>query len=98
MEPATFRNRTAIVVYLPTLLLALSQGMLVTIIPLFAADFGVTDTLIGLLVSSVAIGTLLMDVPAGALLQKLGMRRAMLIGFRHGRGDHVVTRDPHPRV
>ncbi|HEV2529950.1 MAG TPA: MFS transporter [Thermomicrobiales bacterium] len=80
MELPTFRNRTAIVVYLPTLLLALSQGMLVTIIPLFAADFGVTDTLIGVLVSAVAIGTLLMDVPAGALLQKLGMRRAMLIG------------------
>ncbi len=79
-SPTTFRNRTAIVVYLPTLLLALSQGMLVTIIPLFAADFGVTDTLIGLLVSAVAIGTLVMDVPAGALLQKLGMRRAMLIG------------------
>jgi MFS family permease len=54
--------------------------MLVTIIPLFAADFGVTDTLIGLAVSAVALGTLTMDVPAGALLQRLGLRRAMLIG------------------
>lgn len=74
------RNRVAIVVYLPTLLLAFGQGMLVTTMPLFASDFGVTDTLVGLAVSAAALGTLFMDVPAGALLQRLGLRRAMTFG------------------
>ena len=74
------RNQVAIVVYLPTLLLALGQGMLVTTMPLFAADFGVTDTLVGLAVSAAALGTLFMDVPAGAFLERLGLRRAMTFG------------------
>ncbi len=79
-ESPTLRNRVAIVVYLPTLLLAFGQGMLVTTIPLFAADFGVTSTLIALAVSAAALGTLFMDIPAGAFLQRIGLRRAMLIG------------------
>ncbi len=54
--------------------------MLVTTIPLFAADFGVTSTLIALAVSAAALGTLFMDIPAGAFLQRIGLRRAMLVG------------------
>lgn len=54
--------------------------MLVTTIPLFASDFGVTSTLIALAVSAAAFGTLAMDIPAGAFLQRIGLRRAMLAG------------------
>ncbi len=54
--------------------------MLVTTIPLFAADFGVTSTLIAVAVSAAGLGTLFMDIPAGAFLHRIGLRRAMLTG------------------
>jgi MFS family permease len=67
-------------VYLPTALLAFGQGVLLTTLPLFADDFGVSYELISLAVGAAALGTLAMDLPAGALLHRLGLRPAMIIG------------------
>lgn len=69
-----------VAVYLPTALLAFGQGLLLATLPLFAGDFGVSYELISLVVGAAAIGTLVMDLPAGALLHKLGLRPAMIIG------------------
>ena len=69
-----------IAVYLPTALLAFGQGLLVATLPLFTGDFGVSYQLISLAVGAAAIGTLVMDLPAGALLHWLGLRPAMIIG------------------
>jgi MFS family permease len=67
-------------VYLPTALLAFGQGLLLATLPLFADGFGVSYELISLAVSAAALGTLAMDLPAGALLHRLGLRPAMIIG------------------
>lgn len=48
--------------------------------PLYAATFGVGYGLVGLATSAMAIGTLVTDLPAGALLGRLGLRPALLIG------------------
>ena len=68
-------------VYLPSLLLAVSQGALVPILPLYAREFGVSYGMIGLLLSGQALGTLVADVPAGMILRRLGVRSAMVIGM-----------------
>jgi len=68
-------------VYVPSLLLAISQGALIPILPLYARDFGVSYGMIGLLLSSQALGTLVADVPAGMLLRRLGVQLAMVIGM-----------------
>ncbi|MDQ3410511.1 MAG: MFS transporter [Chloroflexota bacterium] len=67
-------------VYLPTALLAFGQGSLLATLPLFADDFGVSYELVSLVVGAAAIGTLAMDLPAGVLLHRLGLRPAMIIG------------------
>lgn len=67
-------------VYLPTILLALGQGALLATLPLYAAELGFGYTLISVISAAAAIGTLATDVPAGALLHRIGLRRAMLIG------------------
>jgi MFS family permease len=77
---AVLRSPLAIAVYVPTMLLAFSAGLLVAILPLYAASFGVGYGLVGLATSAAAIGTLLTDVPAGALLGRIGLRPAMIIG------------------
>lgn len=74
------RSPLLIAIYLPTLLLAFAAGLLVAILPLYAASFGVGYGLVGLATSAAAIGTLVTDVPAGALLGRIGLRAAMVSG------------------
>jgi MFS family permease len=52
----------------------------VVIVPLYAASFGVGYGLVGFATSAAAIGTLVTDVPAGALLGRIGLRPAMIFG------------------
>lgn len=70
----------AVSVYLPTLLLSFAAGLLVAILPLYAASFGVGYALVGFATSAAAIGTLVTDLPAGALLGRAGLRPAMIAG------------------
>ena len=69
-----------VAVYLPTALLALSQGLLLATLPLYADGFGVSYRLVSLAVGAAALGTLATDLPAGALLERIGLRPAMIAG------------------
>ncbi len=74
------RSELALAVYLPTALLAMGQGLLLATLPIYATELGVSLTIVSVIASAAAIGTLLTDVPAGAVLYRIGLRRAMLIG------------------
>lgn len=67
-------------VYVPTLLLAIGQGMLVPVLPLYAQSFGLSFTVVSLVVAATGIGTLMADVPAGALVGRVGRKPLMLLG------------------
>ena len=75
-----YRSPLLVAVYVPTLLLAFAEGLLIAILPLYAAGFGVGYGLVGFASSAAAIGTLLTDVPAGAVLGRVGLRPAMILG------------------
>ena len=77
---AIARNSMLLPVYVPTALLAFGQGLLIPTLPVYAASFGVPFSLASLAVGAAAIGTLLMDVPAGMMLARLGRKPAMMIG------------------
>lgn len=74
------RSELALAVYLPTALLAVGQGILLTTIPFLGTEMGLTNFAISVIVSAAAMGTLFMDVPAGALLHRIGLRRSMIVG------------------
>lgn len=67
-------------VYVPTLLLAFGQGLMIPVLPIYAKEFGGSFGLAGLVVSAAWIGTMLSDLPTGMLLARLGFRRAMILG------------------
>lgn len=67
-------------VYLPTMLLALGQGALLATLPLYAGELGFGYTMISVISAAAAIGTLVTDVPAGAAIHRIGLRRSMFIG------------------
>lgn len=67
-------------VYLPTLLFAVGQGAVIPIVALTATDLGASAALAGVIVAVRGIGTMVFDVPAGALVGRIGERRAMVVG------------------
>jgi MFS family permease len=67
-------------VYLPTAVMALAEGMLVPVLPLYVADLGAGFALVGLALAAESIGMLLGDVPAGSLLRRLDRKTVMLVG------------------
>ena len=74
------RSELMLTIYAPAMLLAFGQGILITTLPLYAADFTDSYSLISLIVSAAALGTLIMDVPAGAILGRLGLKSTMIGG------------------
>ncbi len=67
-------------VYIPAILFAFGQGLLVPILPLYAAEFGGSYSLAGLVVAAGWIGTMIGDLPVGMLLRRIGFKNAMFIG------------------
>lgn len=67
-------------VYVPSFLLAFTQGLLIPTLPLYATTFGVSFSLVSLAVAAKGIGTLAMDLPSGVMLERFGTRKVMLLG------------------
>lgn len=74
------RNDLWLGVYLPTMLLALGQGALLATLPLYADELGFGYTMISIISAAAAMGTLVTDVPAGAAIHRIGLKRSMYIG------------------
>lgn len=76
-------SRAAMVmpVYVPSFLLSFGQGVLVPTLPVFAKGFGVSFSLVSLVIAAAGVGTLAADLPAGLALGRLGRQRAMLVGI-----------------
>ncbi|MEM7737504.1 MAG: MFS transporter [Deinococcota bacterium] len=67
-------------VYLPTLLIAISDGMMATVLPLYARGAGFSYGLVGVILAGEAIGMLLTDIPAGTLLRRIDRKVVMIAG------------------
>ena len=67
-------------VYVPTLLLAFGQGLMIPILPIYAKQFGGSYALAGLIVAAAWIGTTVSDLPTGMMLPRMGFRRSMVVG------------------
>jgi len=58
----------------------MGSGMVVPVLSLYAASFGVTSTLVGMLVTIFGIGRLLANFPSGWLSQQTGRRPLLVTG------------------
>lgn len=61
--------------------MSFANGLLLPVLPLFAASLTESYGLIGLALAAEALGTLLADLPAGRWLGRLGHRRTMVLGI-----------------
>ncbi|RQP09292.1 MAG: MFS transporter [Microbacteriaceae bacterium] len=97
-SPERFPWRQVVVAaFLPTILFSVGEGAILPIIPVVAHDLGAGLSGAGLIAAMIVIGELLGDLPAGALVARIGERTAMIgasvlsIG---GLALALVARDP----
>lgn len=62
-----------------TFLVMVGQGVVSPVLPLYAKDFGVSATMVGLTLTVFALARLLLNVPAGLIADRFG-RRVLLVG------------------
>lgn len=77
-----FKNLTVLgfSVFLPTILISFSKGLLLPVLPIFVSSFEVSYALIGLVLAADAIGTLAGDIPAGSLIRYLDKKWVLILG------------------
>jgi MFS family permease len=68
-------------VYVPSLLMAVSQEALTILLPLYMLDIGASPAFAALVVGLRGIGVLLFDVPAGMLVGRFGDKPVLLGGL-----------------
>lgn len=66
-------------VYIPTLLFGVGQGAIAPIIPLTARELGASLGMASAVVAALGVGRVVGDLPAGALVVRIGERRAMIL-------------------
>lgn len=76
----TTRRTLLLSVYLPSALLALSEGLLLPTLPLFALQFDVSYSVAALVIAAAGLGTMFADVPAGMVLGRFGLKKTMIAG------------------
>lgn len=77
---AVLRHPLMLKLYLPALMLKFGTGLLVPVLPLYAAEFEIGYGLIGLILAGEALGTLLGDVPTGMLRRRMSDKHMMMLG------------------
>ncbi len=74
-------NPAIVAVCVATALSMMGQGIIVPVLPLFAREFGVSATAIGLVVGVFGMGRILFNLPAGFLAQRFGRKAVMGTGL-----------------
>lgn len=77
-------------VYVPTLLFGIGQGAIAPIIPLTARELGASLAVAGVVVAAFGVGRVIGDLPAGALVVRIGEQRAMILAAAVTMGALVV--------
>ncbi|HEY8520132.1 MAG TPA: MFS transporter [Gammaproteobacteria bacterium] len=78
--PAPY-GRLLLPVYVPSLLMAMSQEALLILLPLYALELGAAPAYAALVVGVRGIGVLLFDVPAGMLVARFGDKPVLIGGL-----------------
>jgi MFS family permease len=95
-----FRWRSvAVVVFLPSIVFAMGQFALIPVIPALASRLGADLGGAALIASMLVVGQLLGDIPSGAIIARIGERRAMLAAAGLALvGAATLLLAPHPAI
>lgn len=62
-------------------IVSLGQALISPVLPLYALSFGVTVAMVGLLIASTSVARVFLDIPAGMVAERVGVKRFMISGL-----------------
>ncbi|MFP4444040.1 MAG: MFS transporter, partial [Spirochaetia bacterium] len=71
----------ALSLYLPVFLFSFGRGLILPVIPLFAGSLGAALGTVGIIAAAYGFGALVMDLPSGFIVSRLGPAASMTVGF-----------------
>ena len=69
------RNETLSILCVQVAIAMLGMGLVSPILPQYARSFGVSITMVGLIITAYGISRIIVDIPAAGLTDKWGRRR-----------------------
>jgi multidrug resistance protein len=73
-------NETLIILCIEVALMMMGIGLISPILPQYARTFGVSITMVGLLITAFGVARIIVDIPAGRLTNSLGRRPVLIVG------------------
>lgn len=97
-QPFRWRS-VAVIVFLPTIAFSMGQFAIIPVIPALAQGLGTDLGGAALIASMIVVGQLIGDIPSGALVARIGERRAMIAATGLALvGVVAMLVAPHPAV
>ena len=76
-----YMQKRLLALYLPWVLAAIAQGLILPVLPLYAKELGASFAWVGLVVAGQGIGTLLADLPTSLLLHRFSYKTVAMLGL-----------------
>ena len=83
-SPAQALKPLLVPVFVPSVLMSIAEYSLLPIIPSSAESLGASIPVAGFIAGLLMVGVLIADLPAGRLVDRIGERRAMMLGAAGG--------------
>ena len=74
------RNETLLILCIEGMLMLMGMGQVSPILALYAQQFGINMVLVGLIITSFAFASVIVDIPAGRIAERLGRRPTLIAG------------------
>jgi MFS family permease len=74
------RNETLLILCIEGMLMLMGMGQVSPILALYAEQFGINMVLVGLIITSFAFASVIVDIPAGRIAERLGRRPTLIAG------------------
>ena len=74
------RNETLLILCIEGMLMLMGMGQVSPILALYARHFGINVALVGLIITSFAFASVVVDIPTGRVAERLGRRPTLIAG------------------
>jgi MFS family permease len=74
------RNETLLVLCIEGMLMLMGMGQVSPILALYAQQFGINIVLVGLIITTFAFASAVVDIPAGRIAERMGRRPTLIAG------------------
>jgi MFS family permease len=91
----SLKGHPLLLICLSQLCVSIGRNLVNPILPLYASSFNVSYTVVGLVLSSFGISRLFVEIPGGALTDRMGRKPIIMLGYLLSMASHLIAGFAH---